>query len=421
MASADSGLPTPYMKLRYLFASSTILSLAVGFGGGFLFFKHQNAVPSIVTQVINQDQGKSSAVDFSLFWQVWDRLHARYVDQDTLDSQKLVYGAIAGMVDAAGDPYTVFFEPVTAKQFEEQVTGAFSGVGMEIGKRNDAITVIAPIKDSPAMKAGIKTNDIIAKIDDKVTDGMSADQAVTLIRGKKGTTVKLTVIRSGQSQPLIFTLVRDTIKIPAIDWKMIDGHIAYMQIYSFNGNVDDEFTVAAKEIAVSGADRLVIDVRGNPGGLLDAAVDMAGWLLPANSVVVQEKDGNGLIDQLRAQGNARLAKLPTVVIMDGGSASASEILAGALHDDRNIPLVGQKSFGKGSVQQVENFFDGSSLKVTIAKWLTPSGLSISKTGITPTIEVKLDDKLLASGSYQLGVAGKDPQFDKALEIVKGLK
>jgi carboxyl-terminal processing protease len=411
------------MHRRLFVIGAVILSLAGGFGGGFWFSQHRNeqAVDGIIREVTNRDQGKSSAVDFSLFWQVWDRLHEKFVDRDMLDAQKLVYGAISGMVDAAGDPYTTFFEPVSSQKFQEEVSGSFSGVGMEIAKRNGLITVIAPLKDSPAIRAGIKAGDVILKIDDQVTDAMSVEEAVNLIRGRKGTTVRLTIAREGQIEPIVFNVVRDTIRVPAIDWKIINGHIAYLQIYSFNGNVDDEFTQAAKDILASGADRLIVDVRGNPGGLLDASVDIAGWFVTPDSVVVQERFGDGTIQQERAQGTARLASLPTVMLIDGGSASAAEILAGALHDLRAITLIGEKSFGKGSVQQLENFYNGSTLKVTIAKWLTPNGTSISDTGIAPTIEVKMEPKDFQANGWQIGEPGKDPQLDKALEIVSGLR
>lgn len=411
---------TIIQKQRLLFIGAIIGAAAIGFSGGFLFFKHDGAQgqDEIVRTVINRDLGADSAVDFSLFWQVWDKLNEKYVDQSKLDAKKLVYGAISGMVNATGDPYTNFFEPVTSKKFQEEVSGEFSGVGMEIGKRNDIITVIAPIKDSPAIRAGIRSNDLILKIDGKSTEGMSTEEAVNLIRGKKGTSVTITIAREGQAEPLIFTLVRDTIKVPAVDWKMIDGHIAYVQIYSFSANVDDEFIKAAQELTTAKADRLIIDLRGNPGGLLDSSVNIAGWLVPAGSVVVQEQFGNGLTDQLRAQGNARLAKIPTVVLIDGGSASAAEILAGALHDLRDLPLIGQKSFGKGSVQTLESFYNGSSLKVTIAKWLTPNGVSISETGIAPTVELKIDPKEFEKNGWVIGEPGKDPQLDKALQIIK---
>lgn len=409
-------------RTRIFFILAVIISLAAGGAGGYFYFSYRNAqtVDAIIKQVINKDEGKSAAVDFSLFWQVWDRLHARYVDTDSLDTQQLVYGAISGMVAAAGDPYTVFFEPVTARKFQEEVSGAFSGVGMELGMRDGAITVIAPIKDSPAIRAGIRAGDVIVKIDDASAEGMSVEEAVNLIRGKKGTTVRLSVAREGEDALLEFSLVRDTIKIPAVDWKLLNGTVAYLQIYSFNGNVDDEFAEAIREIEESSADRLILDLRNNPGGLLDSAVNLAGWFLEPKSVVVKEKFSSGLIDEMRTSGNARLVKMPVVILMNGGSASASEILAGALHDNRNIQIIGEQSFGKGSVQQIESFYNGSTLKVTVAKWLTPNGVSISETGIAPTTEIIITPKEYDEKGWLLGEPGKDPQLDAAITAVKAI-
>jgi carboxyl-terminal processing protease len=313
-----------------------------------------------------------------------------------------------------------FFEPVAAQKFEEEVSGAFSGVGMEIAKRDNAITVVAPIKNSPAMKAGILAGDIVTKVDGKSTETWSTEEAVSHIRGKQGTTVTISIYRKGVDHELSFTLTRDTIRIPAVELAMLEGGIGYLQIFSFNGNVDAEFERAAKELVAQKTKGVIIDVRNNPGGLLDAAVNIAGWFLPAQSVVVQERFGTGVSDQLRAHGNARLSNIPVVVIMNKGSASASEILAGALHDVRGIPLVGEKSFGKGSVQQLETFYNGSTLKVTIAKWFTPNGVSISDTGITPSVEVP-SPTASESAQWQFGTPGKDKQLDRALEIIRQSK
>jgi len=408
---------------RFVLVLSVIVALGAGFASGFEYFKYQNAqaVDSIIKQVINKDSGQSSAVDFKLFWQVWDKLHERYVDKSMLDTQKLVYGAISGMVAATGDPYTVFFEPVISKKFQEQVSGAFSGVGMEIGIRDSAITVIAPLKDSPAMRAGVMAGDVVVKVDGAETTSWTVEEAVNHIRGKQGTTVHLTLFRAGTDGYLELNIVRDIIKIHAVDWRMLENKVAYMEISSFNANLDQEFIKAAQELLDAGATRLIIDVRNNPGGLLDSAVNIAGWLMENNSLVVVEKFSDGTIDEMRTKGNARLAKLPTVLLMNGGSASAAEILAGALHDIRGIELIGEKSFGKGSVQQIEEFYNGSSLKVTVAKWLTPNGVSISETGITPTIEVIMEPSAFKEQGWVYGEIGKDPQLDKALEVVQKIK
>ena len=408
---------------RIISIIAILVSLGLGFSGGFYYFKYQNSktVDAIITQVINKEDGKSPAVDFSLFWQVWDRLHERFVDKDKLDTQKLVYGAISGMVGAAGDPYTVFFEPVTSQKFQEEVSGAFSGVGMEIGQKNGAVTVISPLKDSPSMRAGVLAGDLVVKVDGKSTEGWSVEEAVSHIRGKKGTTVHLTLLREGTDGYIELSIVRDTIKIPAVEWHMLDNKVAYLEIISFNANVDAEFIRAAQELTSAGATRLIIDVRNNPGGLLDSAVNISGWLLKNDSLVVTERFSDGSSNEMRTKGAARLSGLPTVVIMNGGSASAAEILAGALHDDRGIELIGEKSFGKGSVQQLEDFYNGSSLKVTVAKWLTPKGVSISETGISPTTEVKIDPAEYKAKGWVIGTVGKDPQLDAAIAHVLELK
>lgn len=403
---------------RKLLIISILVSLGIGFASGYSYTRYQSgsSIAGSLKQLIGRNSQPDN-VDFSLFWQVWDALHSKYVDQNKVDTQKMVYGAIQGMVNAVGDPYTVFFEPSTSKKFQEEISGAFSGVGMEIGKRNNVLTVISPIKDSPAYKAGIKAGDRILKVDGKATDELSVDEAVNMIRGKEGTQVKLSMLPNGSTDTKELTITREVIKIPAVQWTMRDGHIAHIELFIFNSNIDSEFKKAVDEINASSADSVILDVRNNPGGLLDSAVNLAGYFLDRGSLVTSENFGDGTKNEFRTSGQAQLKKYPTVVLINGGSASASEILAGALHDDRHLQLVGEKSFGKGSVQELEKFGDGSSLKVTIAKWLTPSGVSISEKGIMPDVEVKIDPKDFDSGKVIESVPGKDPQLDKAIEIL----
>ncbi len=405
---------------RKFFIAAIVFALAAGFGGGYGFLRyHETAsMNSAIRQIVNQDAGKPLAVDFGLFWRVWNSLHEKYVDTDRLDTQKLLYGAVSGMVNSVGDPYTVFFEPATSKKFQEEISGAFGGVGMEIGKRNNVLTVIAPIKDTPAFKAGIKAGDRILAIDGTSTANLSVEEAVNLIRGRKGTRVKLNILPLGSQEARDIQLVRDTIKVPTVEWKMINDHVAYMEVFAFNETVDAEFKKTAQAILESKADRLIIDLRNNPGGLLDSAIDLAGWFLPKNSLAVIEDFGNGKRNEFRTSGEGALKGFPTVFLMNGGSASASEILAGAVHDNRGVRLVGEKSFGKGSVQELENYADGSSLKVTVAKWLTPAGISISDKGIEPDVKIAIDPKQVQDGTVEVGTPGKDPQLDKAIEIIK---
>src|SRR3989344_2725174 len=398
-----------------------MVALALGFVGGVLFIKSKDMPEVTFRQLINIDNGKPENVDFSLFWEVYNDLNAKYVDKGKVDSQKILYGAISGLVNSVGDPYTTFFEPVTSKKFQEEISGSFGGIGTEIGKRNNILTVIAPIKDTPAFRAGIKAGDKILKIDSKPTANLSIEEAVNLIRGKRGTKVVLN-IQTETNPARDIELVRDAIKIPTIDWKLIEKNgkkIAYIQIYSFNQTVDSEFKKASEEILKSDADSLILDLRNNPGGLLDSAINLPGRFLDKNQVVVSEVFGDGTKNEFRSEGNSLLKRYPTVILMNGGSASASEILAGALHDNRNIKIVGEKSFGKGSVQELQKYSDGSSLKVTIAKWLTPAGISISDKGIEADIEIKFSEEDLKEESkIEIGTPDKDAQLDKAIEVLK---
>lgn len=399
-----------------------VAALGAGFAGGIFFERSNGKVSNPVKILLNKDLGQPDYVDFSLFWDTWNSLHNKYVNRNTLDTQKLIYGAVQGMVNSIGDPYTVFFEPQQSKKFQEEISGSFGGVGIEIGKRNNILTVIAPIKDTPAFKANLKAGDKILRIDDKPTADLSIEEAVNLIRGKKGTSVMLTISSNGADTKEV-TIVRDTIKIPTIVWEMIESNgkkVAYLQLFTFNQNVDSEFQKSAQEILNSGAERLVLDLRNNPGGLLDSAINIAGWFLDKNQIVTIEAFSDSTRNEFRSKGNGSLKIYPTIILINSGSASASEIVAGALHDNREIRLVGEKTFGKGSVQELEKFKDGSSIKVTVAKWLTPNGISISDTGIGPDVEVKLPKEEIEKEEFEFefGIPGKDPQLDKALELLK---
>ena len=415
---------------RKIFITLLIGVLGVGFVSGIFFERFNGAVANPVKMLFNKNLGQPDYVDFSLFWDTWNSLHNKYVDENALDTQKLIYGATQGMVNSIGDPYTVFFEPPESKKFQEEISGSFGGVGIEIGKRSAILTVIAPIKDTPAYKAGLKAGDKILRIDDKPTTDLSIDEAVDMIRGRRGTSVVLTISSNGADTRDI-EIIRDTIKIPTIAWEMFENppagggeKVAYLQIFTFNQNVDSEFKKAAQEILDSGAERLIVDLRNNPGGLLDSAINIAGWFLDKGQIVTVEAFRDGSKNEFRSSGNGSLKIYQTVVIINGGSASASEILAGALHDNRRVQLVGEKTFGKGSVQELEKFKDGSSLKITVAKWLTPNGVSISDTGIEPDIKVELPKEDPPAGEekeefeFELGTPGKDLQLDKALEIIK---
>lgn len=324
---------------------------------------------------------------FSPFSEARSTLKEKFIG--TLDDQKLLYGAVEGMVRAAGDPYTAFSDPESTKQFKETLKGSFSGIGAEMGIDGGLIVVIAPLQGSPAEKAGVQAGDAIVAIDGKsLTETTSLDDAVQIIRGPKGTQVKLTVIHPKAHEKSDIVITRDDIEVPSVKSEIRDG-IAHISISSFNGDTASKFTKAARDAKRAGVKGIVLDLRRNPGGYLDAAVDIASEFLDPNAVVVSEKGKTETMHRAKRTGTLR--DIPTVVLMNESSASASEIVAGALQDNLGTPLIGTKSFGKGSVQDVVDLSDGSSLRVTIAKWFTPKGTSIADEGITPTVAIQDDD------------------------------
>jgi len=366
--------------------------------------------------VINVEPNSSStqAVDFSLFWDAWARIQNKFVNRQKLDYTNMVYGAISGMLKSLGDPYTVFMTPQVNKDFSQSLQGNFEGIGAEIGMIKDIITIVSPLENSPAKKAGLQAGDKILKIDDKITADLTVDQAVSLIRGPKGTKVRLTVARDSWTTAKEIEITRDVINIPITKFEIKETNgkpIAYLALYEFTENSASEFANSAQKILTSSAKGIVLDLRGNPGGYLDAAVDIASWFLPDGQLVVTEDYGNGKKIEHRSQGIDQLGSYPIVVLIDQGSASASEILAGALRDDiKSTKLVGQKSFGKGSVQELEDMASGTSIKITVAKWLTPSGHSIADEGLEPDVKVEITKDDITNN--------RDPQLDKALELLK---
>ncbi len=362
------------------------------------------------------EKGKETQVDFSPFWKAWNVLNEKFVNTSNstttkkVDDQARLWGAIEGLAASYGDPYTVFFPPVESERFEDEISGNFEGVGMEIALRDGFITVVSPLKNTPAYKAGVLAGDKVIKIDNTTTANMSVEDAVGHIRGEKGTKVKLTITREDEDDFIEIEVTRDVINIPTIDTELKKG-VFIIKLYNFSAVSPELFRGALREFAQSGTNKLVLDLRGNPGGYLEAAVDMASWFLPSGKIIVRE-DFGGKRDEVlhRSRGyNVFSDAVKMVILIDGGSASASEILAGALSENGIAKLVGAKSFGKGSVQELVKLTPETSLKVTIAKWLTPEGHSISDGGLTPDIEVKRTAEEFKSG--------KDPQLDKALEIL----
>lgn len=350
------------------------------------------------------NQALSANLDTAEAQRIYDILKKKY--DGKLDAQKLEDGLKKGLVDAVGDPYTVYFNEKEASQFADDLNGTFTGIGAELGKRNDNLVVIAPVDGSPAQKAGLKAGDIIIKVDGNDATQWSVDEAVNKIRGDAGTDVTLTVVRDGRPQDIVIT--RAEITVPSVTSEVING-VGYIKISRFS----DDTATLAKQAATSfkqqNVSGVVVDVRDNGGGLLESAVQVAGiWL--NNKVVVEERQGGRTTDALRTGNNTILEGVPTVMLINGGSASASEILAGALHDHGAATLLGKKSFGKGSVQELIDLPSGGKLKVTVARWYTPNGKNIDKEGIKPDKEVDLTD---ADAN-----AGKDPQKDTAINSLK---
>ncbi len=364
----------------------------------------------VVKGLTGTDGTKTTDVDFGTFWQAWETIDDMYLKAKDVPNSDRVHGAIGGLVNSLKDPYSIFLKPGDSKQFEDDIRGNFGGVGAELGIRKGQLLIIAPLKDTPASRAGLRGGDAILRVNATSTEGIGIDEAVRMIRGPERTEVTLTISRATWEKPREIKLKRERIIVPTLDSEMKEGNIEYIRLYSFNGNAGSLFYQAIVQASTQGARGLILDLRNNPGGYLETAVNLAGWFLPRGTLVVSEEGRSGIIDQLRANGNAALAEFPVVVLINEGSASAAEILAGALRDNRNIKLVGAQSFGKGTVQQLTDLRDGSSLKLTIAHWVLPSGTILEGKGIAPDVEVKLTDEDIEKK--------RDPQLDKAVEIMK---
>lgn len=357
-------------------------------------------------QFVAVKEGERQLV-FPTFWSAWDILHNDFIGKDKIEDKSLFYGAVKGLVSAAGDPYTVFADPKTTKQFEENIEGSFSGIGVEIGIRDDVVTVIAPLDGSPAATAGLQTGDVVLSIDGKPIEAEETlDDIVNRIRGPKGTTVKLTVLHKGGTSATEISITRDTIHIESVKMEIKDN-IAHMRITNFNGDTAEKFIEAANEAARAKVKGVIVDVRNNPGGFLESSVKIASVFVDQNTLVVSEKGDQD--KEYHSKGQPILKDIPIVVLMNGGSASASEILAGALKDQLKVSLIGEKSYGKGSVQEFKKLDDGSSIRVTVAKWFTPSGHSISEQGLEPDIKIENNRDTPA-----------DEQLDRAKEELHNL-
>lgn len=358
------------------------------------------------------NKGLPANLDYNTVNQVYNLLKTSYDGQ--LDQTKLLDGIKSGLTAATGDPYTQYFSASEAKDFNNELNGSFTGIGAELGK-NDAgsLIIVSPIDGFPAAKAGLRPQDVITTINGQNTDGLAIDDAVNKIRGAKGTTVTLGVLRN-KSQSLNFTITRDDIKLPSVKWQMLDGNVGYIQVNQFSEDTSDLMTNASNDLKSKGATRILLDLRGNPGGLLTAAVDMASMWLPQGKTVLQEKKGNTVVQtymsETQAGSNPVFKDMPTVVLVDAGSASASEIVTGALRDNNVATVYGEKSYGKGSVQEIHNLPNGTEIKITVARWYRPNGQNIDKKGITPDKVIPMSDD-----DYK---NNHDPQKDAALDYLR---
>lgn len=391
----------------------SLICVGTAFFAGFSF--GTNNQDSSLGSLVNERftaQERTKDIDFNLFWSAWDYLQKEYVDGGNLTEKDLFYGAMRGLVGATDDPYSSFLSPEEAREFEEDLSGSFEGIGAEIGIRDNVLTIISPLEDMPAIKAGLQAGDKIYAIDGEDTTGISIEAAVKKIRGPKGSDVTLTIGRSEEDKPMEIVITRDRVVVKSIivTFREEDG-VAVIRVANFNGETRTAFAQAVDQVLIEKPKGLILDMRNNPGGYLETAVAMASYWVDSGPIVIEEF-GDGRRDEHQAIGNSPLADFKTVVLINQGSASASEIVAGALRDYEKALLVGKKSFGKGSVQALKPLKDGSIMKITTAKWLTPNGSYIHDEGIMPNIEV---DRTMEDREANL-----DPQFDKALEELKAM-
>ncbi len=381
---------------RRIFLILVIVFLVLGsYTVGFLVGRAElRFEKGYIPKVINKEPTKPiSDIDFGIFWRVWDLVDEKF--PGPIDHQKMLFGAISGMLKALDDPYTVYFTPDQAQDFMEEMSGSFEGIGAEIGKKDDELTIISVFEQTPAQRAGLKSGDAILKIDDAETSDMTVEEAVMKIRGPKGTMVKLEINREGFLAPREFKITRDKITIDSVSYKIRED-FAYIRVRTIS------------EVSDSRIRGVILDLRNNPGGYLDSAVDIASEFIKEGEIIVYEEFRDGKKKGYRSSGG-KLTDLPLVVLVDNGSASASEIIAGAIQDYNRGILIGEKTFGKGSVQSLEELPLGL-LKITTAYWLTPKGHSISDNGLSPDIGINIEDE-----DYY---TPQDLHIKKALEYLK---
>lgn len=400
---------------------SFLLILLAGIGLGVFFGRATVGAPSMT--VATTEQGRviglgqsapasiSSDVEFKVFWETWQLLKEKYYQQP-IEDKTLFYGAMSGLANAFGDPYTQYFEPKGAEEFQEALSGKFSGIGAEIGPKDGRITIVAPLPETPAERAGLRAGDLIMAINASSTEGMTVDEAVSRIRGDEGTVVTLTIFRpsNGEGEAFDVPITRAVIHVASVRLKWPEEDIAHIEVINFNDDTRVRFEETVEEVIAKDPKGIILDMRNNPGGYLDIAVSMAGeWV--GNEIVLKERRQGKIIEQLRGMGRHRFAGIPTIVLVNQGSASAAEIVSGALQDHKAATIVGETTFGKGSVQDYINLSDGSAVKITIAEWLTPNERTINETGLEPDILIERTNE-----DYE---NQRDPQLERAVGILNG--
>jgi len=394
-----------------------LLGLAVGAG---LMIGFSDRLSSVFASSVSLTElvggTKPAEVNADQFWRAWRELEENYIPTTASSTvpteEEKFWGAIEGLAASYNDPYTVFLPPADAEVFKEDISGEFSGVGMELGLREGSLVVVAPLKNSPAERAGILSGDKVIGVDGKPTEGMAVDVAVKLIRGPKGTPVVLTLAREGVERPFEVTIVRDTIVVPVINSYLREDGVYMLELYSFSANSTELFRQALRDFILSGSNKLILDLRGNPGGYLEASVQMASFFLPVGEPIVTEdfkEKRENIVHRSMGYNVFKTYDLDMAILVNGGTASASEILAGALAQHNLATLVGETTFGKGSVQELISLGGGAELKVTIARWLTPDGTSLSEGGLTPDIAVERTAEDVQ--------ADRDPQLDAAVKWI----
>jgi len=416
--------------LTNIFITSVVALLAFGmaFVSGYLFGRAEPSTasgplafldalqPTTARATEERVLSEDEQTRFKVFWETWQVVERDFYDKSQIDHQKLIYGAIKGMVDAVGDPYTVYQTPAQREVSDTDLRGSFDGIGIQVDMKDNRLTVVAPIEGSPAEAAGFRPGDVVVEVDGKSLAGKTLNDTVGLIRGQRGTPVTLTVLRQGENEPLTITVVRAEIKLKSVRARMMDGGVGYVRISSFSASTGTEMVAAVKDLVNQEARGIIVDVRNNPGGYLSTSVEAAAQFMPPGSVVLYQQSGNGDRKTYKTEGGGAAASLPVVVLINKGSASASEILAGALRDNRQAVLVGEKSFGKGTVQNVHELSDKSGLRVTTAQWLTPAENPIQGVGLQPNQVIELPPTATISSE---ATRDEDAQLDAAVRFILG--